>query len=138
MKIDLNKYMGKWYEIARIANDFQPNMNNVVAEYIPNIDGTITVINTGYINGQRKRIIGQAINIGHDDLLKVSFDNNIYSDYKILAIDENYQYALVVGENENFLWILSRMPYIDKTIYDKFIDIANKNGFNTDKLIINE
>lgn len=138
MKIDLNKYMGKWHEIARIANNFQPNMNNVVAEYIPNIDGSITVINTGYINGQQKQIIGTAIKTDKDDMLKVSFYPDDYSDYKILAIDENYQYALVVGENENFLWILSRMPYIDKTIYDKFIDIANKNGFNTDKLIINE
>lgn len=138
MKIDLNKYMGKWHEIARIANDFQPNMNNVVAEYSPNIDGSITVINTGYINGQQKQIIGTAIKTDKDDILKVSFYPDNYSDYRILAIDENYQYALVVGENENFLWILSRTPYIDKLVYDKFIDIANKNGFNTDKLIINE
>ena len=138
MKIDLNKYLGKWYEVARLNNDFQPNMNNVEAEYSLNDDGTIKVINSGYINGEFKQIVGNAIMTEQDDLLKVSFYPGIYLDYKILAIDKDYRYALIAGQNKNLLWILSRTPNIDKFIYNKFIEIAEKNGFNTNKIIINE
>lgn len=136
--IDLRKFSGKWFEVARLDTDFQPNMTNVTAEYILNNNGTITVINSGFIDGQLKQIIGNAITTEEDDLLKVSFYPGIYSDYKILAIDKNYQYALIAGEDKKFLWILSRTPYINKDVYSKFIDIANKNEFDTTKLIINE
>ena len=138
MMIDLRKFSGKWFEVARLDTDFQPNMTNVTAEYILNNNGTITVINSGFIDGQLKQIIGNAITTEEDDLLKVSFYPGVYSDYKILAIDKNYQYALIAGEDKKFLWMLSRTPYINKDIYSKFIDIANKNEFDTTKLIINE
>lgn len=136
--IDLCKFSGKWFEVARLDTDFQPNMTNVTAEYILNNNGTITVINSGFIDGQLKQIIGNAITTEEDDLLKVSFYPGVYSDYKILAIDKNYQYALIAGEDKKFLWILSRTPYINKDVYGKFIDIANKNEFDTTKLIVNE
>lgn len=136
--IDLRKFSGKWFEVARLDTDFQPNMTNVTAEYILNNNGTITVINSGFIDGQLKQIIGNAITTEEDDLLKVSFYPGVYSDYKILAIDKNYQYALITGEDKKFLWILSRTPYINKDVYSKFIDIANKNEFDTTKLIVNE
>ena len=136
--IDLRKFSGKWFEVARLDTDFQPNMTNVTAEYILNNNGTITVINSGFIDGHLKQIIGNAITTEEDDLLKVSFYPGVYSDYKILAIDKNYQYALITGEDKKFLWILSRTPYINKDVYSKFIDIANKNEFDTTKLIINE
>lgn len=136
--IDLRKFSGKWFEVARLDTDFQPNMINVTAEYILNNNGTITVINSGFIDGQLKQIIGNAITTEEDDLLKVSFYPGVYSDYKILAIDKNYQYALIAGEDKKFLWILSRTPYINKDVYSKFIDIANKNEFDTTKLIVNE
>lgn len=136
--IDLRKFSGKWFEVARLDTDFQHNMTNVTAEYILNNNGTITVINSGFIDGQLKQIIGNAITTEDDDLLKVSFYPGVYSDYKILAIDKNYQYALIAGEDKKFLWILSRTPYINKDVYSKFIDIANKNEFDTTKLIVNK
>ena len=138
MMIDLRKFSGKWFEVARLDTDFQHNMTNVTAEYILNNNGTITVINSGFIDGQLKQIIGNAITTEDDDLLKVSFYPGVYSDYKILAIDKNYQYALIAGEDKKFLWILSRTPYINKDVYSKFIDIANKNEFDTTKLIVNK
>ncbi|MBR6517067.1 MAG: lipocalin family protein [Bacilli bacterium] len=136
MKIDLNQYLGEWFEIARIKNDFEPNMTNVKAIYSLNDDNTIRVINSGYINGELKQIIGKAIPTNRDDILKLSFFNNAYSNYNILAIDKNYQYSLVGGNSKNYLWILSRTKSINKNVLNKMINIAKEKGYNTDKLII--
>ena len=134
MKIDLNKYVGKWYEIARIPADFEPDMTNVVAEYSLLDNGNIQVVNSGYINGEFREIVGFAKTTNRDDLLRVSFFPGIYSDYKILAIDVDYQLALIGGNNKNYLWILSRYPKIKKNIYDYFVNIAKEKGFNINKL----
>ena len=148
-KIDINKYLGKWYEIATIPQAFQAGMKGVTAEYSLNEDKTIKVINSGYLNGELKQIVGTATATDKDDLFKVSFFPNIYSDYKILAIDidinrnideEDWTYAnvLVGGETLNSLWILSRKPKMDKELFDRFIYVADKNGYNADKLQITE
>ena len=136
MKIDINRYIGKWFEIAKIPNMFQPDMTNIVAEYATNNDTTIKVTNSGYVNGKLKQIVGTAKLTDKDDLLKVSFFPNIYSDYRILGIDKDYQYAVVGGSNKDFLWILSRYDKIDKEIFKWLVDVARKEGYSVDKLEI--
>ena len=138
MKIDLNKYLGLWNEIARIENDFEPKMTNVTAEYRLNKDGSIQIINSGYLDGQFKRIKGIGITTNRDDLLKVSFFSGSCSDYKILAITDDYEYALVGGNSEDFLWILARTKHIDIDVYNRFVKIAIDHGYNTNKLILTE
>ena len=113
-------------------------MTNVKAQYILNQDKSIQVINSGVINTVIVEIIGTAITTEEDNLLKVSFFPNIYSDYKILYVDEDYQYAVVGGENKNYLWILSRTPHIDDIVLYKLIDIAKDNEYEINKLILTE
>ena len=153
MKIDLNKYLGLWNEIARIENDFEPKMTNVTAEYRLNKDGSIQIINSGYLDGQFKHIKiinsgyldgqfkhikGIGITTDRDDLLKVSFFSGSYSDYKILAITDDYEYALVGGDSKDFLWMLARTKHIDIDVYNRFVKIAINHGYNTNKLILTE
>lgn len=138
MEIDLTKYLGKWFEIARIKNDFEPNMTNVTAQYDLIDDNTIQVINSGYVNNQFKQIVGTAMTTSDNSILKVSFFPCVYTEYKIMAIDKNYQYALIGGINKEHLWILGRQPIIYKTILNSFIEIAKKYNYNIDKLIISE
>lgn len=138
MKFDIEKYLGEWFEIARIKNAFQSNMTNVKAQYTLNTDNSIQVINSGVIHTVVMEIIGTAITTEEDNLLKVSFFPNIYSDYKILYIDEDYQYAVVGGENKNYLWILSRTPHIDDIVLNKLIDIAKDNEYEINNLILTE
>lgn len=144
MKIDIDNYVGKWYEIARIPTVFQLNMKNVTAEYIRDEkNASIKVINSGYVNGELKQITGLALPTEKDDLFKVSFFNGVdtvavNSDYKILAIDEDYQYALVGGSTPNYLWILSRTPNIPQREYNTLVNIAKKNGYNVKNLKITE
>ena len=135
MEIDLKRYSGKWFEIARIKNTFEPNMTNVTAQYNLNNDDTIQVINSGYINGEFKEIIGHAIKV-NEDTLKVSFQPKIYKTYKILAIDKNYQYAMIGNLTKQYLWILSRKPYITKEILNTFLNIAKKQNYDINKLLI--
>lgn len=136
MTFDLNSYLGKWYEIARINNEFEPEMKNVIAQYSLFESGFIQVINSGYIEGELKQIIGVAKLTDQPGLLKVSFFPGSYSDYKILYIDEDYQYALVGGNSKNYLWILSRIPDINSSVLLQLVNIAKENGYNTDKIIM--
>lgn len=138
MKIDVDKYIGKWFEIARIPNAFQLNLKNVTAEYIREENNTIKVINSGYLNGELKQITGVATTTEKDDLLNVSFFHGVNNEYRILAIDKNYQYALVGGSTPNYLWILSRTPNIPQREYNTLVNIAKKNGYNVKNLKITE
>ena len=96
-KFDLRLFLGKWYEVARINNGFEPEMDKVTAQYNLNDNGTIQVINSGYIGDKKRQIVGTAKTTDQSNLLKVSFFPGIYSDYKILAIGNNYDYALIGG-----------------------------------------
>lgn len=138
MEFDLKKYLGKWYEIARIKNDFEPNLRKVTAQYSFKNDGTIQVINSGYIGNKLSTIEGIARKTEDNNILKVSFFPDTESYYKILYIDKNYEYALVGGSSNMLLWILSRTPKLEKSILDKLIGIAKEIGYNTDKVIFTE
>lgn len=133
--IDLNKYLGKWYEIARLDHSFERDMQRVMAEYVLMPDGKIKVINTGYRDGKFKESIGKAKLTETPGLLRVSFFMNFYSDYRVLMIDKDYNYVLVGGNSPKYLWILSRTPQLDATTLQKIIDVAEDKGYDTENLI---
>lgn len=136
--IDLGKYLGKWYEIARFDHVFERDMQMVTAEYklLPN--GQIQVINSGYKDGKFKETIGKAKTTDTSGLLRVSFFLNFYSDYRVLMIDKDYQYVLVGGNSPKYLWILSRTPQLSPEILQNIIDVAENKGYDTEKLIFVE
>ena len=105
----IKKYLGTWYEIARFDFRFEKNMNNVSAQYSLNEKGNVAVLNSGYNYKKEewKKANGVAKFRGEKDVaeLKVSFFGPFYSGYNVVALDENYQYALVAGKNLDYLWI---------------------------------
>lgn len=136
--IDLNKFLGKWYEIARFDHSFERGMQRVVADYKLLPDGNIQVINSGYKDGKFKETIGKAKTTDISGLLRVSFFLNFYSDYRVLMIDKDYQYVLIGGNSSKYLWILSRTPQISDDVLQKIINAAKERGYDTEKLIFVE
>jgi apolipoprotein D and lipocalin family protein len=136
---DKASYLGKWYEIARLDFTFERNMNNTTANYSLNENGTIKVVNRGfnYVKGTQEEATGKAIPAGKPDeaRLKVSFFGPFYAPYNVIALDENYKYALVAGKNTKYMWILSREKTIPEDIKKQYLEIAGKLGFRTDDLI---
>ena len=136
------KFLGKWYEIARMDYKFEKHLNNVTATYSLNENGTIRVDNRGYDykNHEWKESIGKAKFVKTEDLgrLKVSFFGPFYAGYNVIAIDKDYQYALVAGHNLNYLWILSREKTIPGFIKEAYLATARSIGYNTDQLIWTE
>jgi apolipoprotein D and lipocalin family protein len=136
---DVNKYLGTWYEIARFDFRFEKNLNNVSAQYSLNEKGNVIVLNSGYnfIEKEWKKADGLAKFRGNKDTaaLKVSFFGPFYSGYNVVALDENYQYALVAGKNLDYLWILSRTKDIPETIKTDYLKIAEEIGYDTSKMI---
>lgn len=133
----LDKYLGKWYEIARIDNRFERGISNAVAEYSLNSDGTIKVVNSGVDikTGRLKRSVGKAKGTLISGLLRVSFFWIFYSDYRVLALDENYKWALVGGSSSKYLWILSRTPILPEEELMLVLSEASRRGYDTDRLI---
>ncbi|KFF00291.1 lipocalin [Chryseobacterium formosense] len=134
-----DKYLGKWYEIARFDYKFERNMDNVTADYSQNPDGTIKVQNRGYnyVKKEWKESIGEArfVNDKSEARLKVSFFKPIWAGYNVIDIDDDYQYALIVGNSTKYIWILSRTKEIPESIKQRFLAKAQKIGYNTDDLI---
>ncbi len=134
-----NRYLGKWYEIARLDVSFEKNLNNTTAEYSLNEDGTIKVINQGYNTKRQKwtKAVGKAKFIGEENIgrLKVSFFWPFYGSYNVIALDNDYQYALVAGPNLNYLWLLSREAVVPDDIRSEYLKIAEEIGFNTKDLL---
>jgi len=136
---NLQKYTGLWYEIARLDHRFERGLSKVTAEYAVRTDGKIAVHNKGYNDkeGKWESATGKARpasepNIGE---LEVSFFGPFYSGYNIIALDSDYQYALVAGENLKYLWILARQPSIPDDIRSRYLEIAKKVGYKVAELI---
>ena len=136
---DKEKYLGKWYEIARFDFRFERNLNNTTANYSLNDDGSIKVVNRGfnYVTSKWSEATGKAKPAGNPNeaRLKVSFFGPFYGGYNVIALDDQYKYALVAGSSLKYLWILSRETSIPDDIRQKYLDVANKLGFNTSELI---
>lgn len=142
--LDLKKYMGTWYEIARYDHWFERSLTGVTAQYSLNEDGTVKVINSGYkdsLYGKKKTAYGRA-KIADEKCqrcLKVSFFLWFYSPYNILEIDEkDYSWVLVGSSSDKYLWILSRTPQLPKNTLDHILHLAQKRGYDTEKLIMVE
>jgi apolipoprotein D and lipocalin family protein len=137
---ELDRYLGKWYEIARIENRFEAGLDNVTATYSLNDDGSVNVLNQGYNAEERawKAAEGRAVFVGADDVghLKVSFFGPFYSSYVVYELDhKSYQYAFVTGYNREYLWFLSRTPTVDKAQVERFIQQAKSLGYNTSEIV---
>ncbi len=136
---DKAKYLGKWFEIARLDHRFEKNQTYVTAQYDLNNDGSIKVTNSGFdtIKNKERSIVGKArfVKDEHTGMLEVSFFGPFYSGYNVIAIDKDYKYALVAGKNRAYLWLLSREGSIPKTIINKYLKIAEDAGYDTSKLI---
>lgn len=132
---DLNRFLGSWYEIARFDHIFERDMQHTKALYVLREDGKVNVMNTGLKNGKNSEAKGVAKLTDTPSLLRVSFWGPFYSDYRIMLIGDNYQYALVGSGSDDYLWILSRTPQISAEIKDKILTEATKRGYDIDKLI---
>ena len=136
---DPGKYLGKWYEIARMDFRFERNLNNTTADYSVNKDGSIKVDNRGYNykTMQWKQAIGKAKFVGDSKvaMLKVSFFGPFYSGYNVIALDSGYNYALVSGKDLSYLWILSRKTTIPEDIKQNYLKIAETLGYKTNNLV---
>ncbi|MBJ6800309.1 lipocalin family protein [Geomonas propionica] len=137
---DVQKYLGNWYEVARLDHSFERGLSRVTAEYSLREDGGLKVINRGYMAKENrwKEATGKAYFADTFDkgYLKVSFFGPFYGSYVIVDLDhENYQYSLVCGPNTNYLWILSRTPEMQASVRDRLVAKAASLGFDTSKLI---
>ena len=138
----LERYLGTWYEIARLDHSFERGLSHVQADYSMREDGGVRVINKGY-NGKKAAwdsSEGKAYFVGESIVgqLKVSFFGPFYGAYNIIELDPNYQYALVVGPDTDYLWILSRTPELGKDVLQRLLAKASTLGFATDQLIYPE
>ena len=136
----LERYLGKWYEIARLDHSFERGLSQISAEYSLNPDGSVKVINRGYSDQDKKwkEAMGKALFVKSPDqgFLKVSFFGPFYGSYIILELDhQNYSYALVCGPDRSYLWMLARSPKIDDATKNALIAKAASLGFKTDELI---
>jgi apolipoprotein D and lipocalin family protein len=140
---DVNRYLGTWYEIARLDHSFERGLQQVTAEYSERDDGGIRVVNRGYDTEKQawEQSEGKAFFIGDSDVgrLKVSFFGPFYGAYNIIELDrENYQYAMVSGPDRSYLWILARSPVLEQTTVDRLVKQAAGLGFDSEQLIFVE
>ena len=139
--VDLNRYTGKWYEIARLPNSFEKGLVCCTAEYALRPDGKISVTNSGVKEdepGKISSVNGKAWvpDKNEPGRLKVQFFWPFAGGYYIFHLDrENYQYALVGTPSRKFLWILARTPEIDASLYQELVYMAGKHEFAVDELI---
>ncbi len=137
---ELNRYLGTWYEIARLDHSFERGMEQVTAEYSLREDGGVSVTNRGFLPAENKwkEAVGKAFFVEEPTAgyLKVSFFGPFYGSYVIFELDrENYQYAFVSGPDNSYLWLLARTPTVEKNLLDRFAGQAEQLGFAAEQLI---
>lgn len=135
----LDRYLGKWYEVARLDHSFERGLSRVTATYSLREDGGVRVLNRGFddASGKWKEAEGKAYFVaapttGH---LKVSFFGPFYGAYGIFELDPDYGYALVSGPDTSYLWLLARQPRLDEATRNRLVALAAARGFDTGKLI---
>ena len=136
--VELEKYLGKWYEIAHLPAKFQEGCDETTATYTLLKDGNISVLNTCKRNGKVKTAKGKAkvVDEATGAKLKVMFFWPFYGDYWIIKLGMDYEYAVVGTPNLKYLWILSRTPRIDNKLFSELTEFAKSKGFDTNRLII--
>jgi len=136
----LQRYLGKWYEIARLDHSFERGLNQVSAEYSLKTDGGVKVLNRGFsdANNEWQEAEGKAYFMGSssEGYLRVSFFGPFYGSYVVFELEsKNYQYAFVSGPNTDYLWLLSRTATVEPEVIQKFITMSEARGFDTSALI---
>lgn len=137
---DLDRYLGKWYEIARYDHAFERNLVGTTAEYSLRDDGMIKVLNSGHLytlDGKFKESVGKAKpnKNGKPGQLRVSFFGPFYSNYYILDLAPDYSYSVVGSSSPKYLWILSRTPQLKPEVQSKIVKELQQRGYDTSKLI---
>ncbi len=134
--LDVARYMGKWYEIARYDHSFEKGLTHVKAEYSLMPNGKIKVVNSGVKNGRPKHIKGKARFQTEESngKLEVSFFAFFYSDYYIFELDEDYTYAVIGSRSDEYLWILSRTPHLPQQTLDSLLTRIEERGYDTTNL----
>ncbi len=138
-EFDLEKYMGRWYEVARMDFFWENHkMTNVYAEYAINDKGTVDVKNTGFKEntGKWSSYEGEARFRAENTVaaLEVTFFSMAWAGYNVVSVDEDYKYALVFGRNNDYLWFLSRERGMPQEIKDKYSKMAEKCGYDVTKI----
>lgn len=134
-ELDLNRYLGNWYEIARFDHVFERGLTHAQAHYYVSKDGSILVTNSGLKNDKFKSSKGRIKLTDEPGRLRVSFFGPFYSDYRVLMLDADYQFALVGSKNAKYLWILSRTPKMSDLDLWMVLNEARRRGYDTDDLI---
>ncbi len=140
-ELDVQKYLGTWYEIARYDHSFERGLVGVTAKYSMRDDGKIKVLNSGYKNnldGKFSQAVGKAKipdPINEPAKLKVAFFLFFYGDYYVMELDKDYQWAVIGSSSAKYLWILSRKPQMEKELYNELLTKLQKRGYDVSKLI---
>lgn len=136
---ELERYLGTWYEIARLDHSFERDLDNVKAQYSLRPDGNVEVVNSGYDikSGERNEAVGVAKFIGAQNVasLKVSFFGPFYGGYHVVELDDDYRWALVIGQSRNYLWILARDKQIPDEVRVRLLARASELGIDVSELI---
>ncbi len=136
---DANRYLGTWYEIARLDHRFERGLDHVTAHYSLRDDGGLTVVNKGFSPGKQRwqQSVGKAFftDSAQQGSLKVSFFGPFYGGYHVIELDDDYRYALVSGPNRDYLWLLARDKMIDEPVKQRLVASARQQGFPVDELI---
>jgi len=139
---ELTRYLGKWYEIARLDHSFERGLSQVTADYSMRDDGGVKVINRGFNaeEGEWSEAEGKAYFVQSADIahLKVSFFGPFYGAYVVFELDSDYQYSFVSGPDHDYLWLLSRTPTLPDSVIKRFVERSSQLGFDTNALIFNQ